>query len=103
MWHARQTKSLYQSILGCPPLPPQNAGRLVDHVVGFTTPLYFYYLWDESVRLPTRLTVLCLGWRARLISLNVSVVNRPTFQCTHPLTDKEAAPLLSARLLQYSL
>lgn len=58
--------------------------------------MYFYYLWDESDRLPTSLTVQCLGWRARLIRLNVSAENRPTFQCTHPLNDKEAAPLLPA-------
>lgn len=79
-----------------PPPPPQNAGRWVDHILGFTTPMYFYYLWDESVSLPTRLTVPCLGWRAGLISLNVGAGNRPTFQCSHPLTDKEAAPLLPA-------
>ncbi len=76
------------------PTPPPNAVRLVDRILGFTTPMYFYYLWDESVRLPTHLTVPRLGWRAGLISLNVSAENRPTFLCTHPLTDKEAAPLL---------
>lgn len=75
-----------------PPPPPQTAGRLADRI-DFGTTMYFYYLWDKSIRLPSLLTVLCLGWRAVLISLNVSVENRPTFQSTHPLTDKEAAPL----------
>lgn len=92
----KANKKLQQSILGCPPhsTPTQNARRLVDQILGFATPMYFCYLWDESVCLPTGLTVLCLGWRAGLISLNVRVENGPTFQCIHPLTDKEAAPLL---------
>lgn len=32
--------------------PPQNAGRLVDGILGFTAPVCFDYLWEESGRLP---------------------------------------------------
>lgn len=55
-----------------PPQPPQNAGRLVDGILGFTAPVCFDYLWEESGRLPNPFDgPQRLGRRAGLISLNV--------------------------------
>lgn len=92
----KANKNLQQSILRSPPLNTTSVCQEISwsHTWLDYPHVFFYYLWDKSVHLPTSLTVLCLSWRAGLISFNVSAENRPTFQCTHPLTDKEAAPLL---------
>lgn len=79
-----------------PPQPPQNAGRLVDGILGFTAPVCFDYLWEEAVVSPTRLTVPAFGPESGTHQFKClrGGGNGPTFRCTHPLTDKEAAPPL---------
>lgn len=94
MWHARQT---IRYSINSPPAS-QTPWRLSDHVPVLLPPCVFIIVGMKVLLFPSPhgLTVQCLAWTEGLISLNVSVEKRPTFRCTYPLTDKEAAPLLPA-------
>ena len=92
----RQTKSSSDQFWDAPISlhPPQNAGRLVDDILGFHYPHVFLLSlgWKWSSPRP-RLTVPRLGWRAGLISLNVCAGGGGGGSWSwHPLSEKGAAP-----------
>lgn len=83
---------------GMPPPPCQEISWWHTWLA-LLSPCIFIIFWMKVFISPTGLPVLRLSWRPGLISWNVSAGNRQTFQCTHPLTDKEAGLLPVSILL----